>query len=139
MAHRLLVKGLSALLIGGLLMHSIIASQAKAEQRQQIRFYKANSKGQTTRIAFTAKKGKREECQNLVTKRRIYQVNQFGFASCRLYASKNCAADSLISVKRRKDQTPVTELTQGYSWLTISEHKRGVKLRSWHCQGSASE
>ncbi len=34
----------------------------------------------------------------------------------------------------RKDlDKPTSELTQGYSWFTVSEHERGEKVKSWYC------
>ena len=115
-------------------------AQAKAEESNaQIRFYKANKQLQTSRIFFAGKRGRKTGCQNLVKKKRIFQVNQFGFAYCTLYKKKNCAADSLVQVTRKKDDTPTDTLTQGYSWFLISEHPRGIKMRSWHCHTEASE
>ena len=128
METRVLVvaAGLACLLLSG---------SVSAEQRQQIRFYKVNNKEQTSRIMFTARKGKQAGCHNFLKKTRVYQANQFGFASCRLYAAKDCAEESVIEVNRTRDETPVTQLSQGFSWFPISEHKRGVKLRSWSCTG----
>ena len=116
----------------------LFSVQVNAEQRQHIRFYKINKIEQTTRMMFADKKGKKAGCHNSVKKTRVYRVNQLGYASCRLYSKKDCASDALIEVNRKKDETPVTELTQGYSWHPISDHARGVKLRSWDCKGMAN-
>jgi len=115
-------------------MTALISSDAAAQTRQYIRFYKANKLEQTSRIMFVDRKGRKPGCHNLPTKRRVYQANQIGFAYCTLYAKNNCAADSLIEVKREKDETPVTELTQGLSWFPISEDVRGKKVKSWNCK-----
>ncbi|NND80978.1 MAG: hypothetical protein HKN50_00985 [Gammaproteobacteria bacterium] len=102
-------------------------------QRRQIRFYKANRQGQTTRISFTARRARREGCQNFLKRTRVFQANQYGFAQCRLYSKRNCQAASILSVTRDKLPEPVTELSQGYSWHPVAEHKRGAKVRSWDC------
>ncbi len=116
-----------------LLVYLLVNTPSLAKQKPQIRFYKANKQLQTSRIMFTAKRGRQTDCQNFLKKKRVFQVNQFGFANCRLYAKKNCVVDSQIQVTRKKDKTPVDQLSQGFSWFPISEHKRGIKLRSWQC------
>ena len=129
MENRQLVKKTAVLVLVLLFTSTPIL----ANQKPQIRFYKANKQLQTSRIMFAGKRGRQSDCQNFLKKKRVYQVNQFGFAQCRLYSKKNCAADSAIQVTRSKDLTPAEQLTQGFSWFPISEHKRGVKLGSWQC------
>jgi len=129
METRQLVKQTVTLaLVAFLLNVSIVAAQ-----EPQIRFYKANKQLQTSRIMFAGKRGRQSDCQNFLKKKRVYQVNQFGFAQCRLYAKKNCEAESIIQVTRKKDETLVEQLSQGFSWFPVSDHERGVKLHSWHC------
>ena len=111
----------------------LISLPSLAKQKPQIRFYKIDKQEQTSKILFASKRGRQSDCQNFLKRKRVYQVNQFGFANCRLYAEKHCVADSVIQVTRSKDLTPVENLSQGFSWFPISEHKRGVKLRSWQC------
>ena len=129
MEDRQLVKK-AALLV---LVILLIGVPSVAKQKPQIRFYKIDKQEQTSKILFASKRGRQSDCQNFLKKKRVYQVNQFGFANCRLYAEKNCVVDSVIKVTRSKDPTPVENLSQGFSWFPISEHKRGVKLRSWQC------
>ena len=110
------------------------SSDSKAENsRQQIRFYKVNSKRQTSKILFANKKGKLTSCQNFYKKTRVYQANQFGFKQCVLYSKKNCSSDSTVQVNRKKEKSPTSILTQGYSWHPISDSPKGVKLKSWKC------
>ena len=112
----------------------LFTASAAAAERQEIRFYKVNKNLQSDRIWFTKKKGRAPGCHNFLKKTRVYKAVQFGFESCTLYSKKACAAGSEIAVTRKKDPTPLTQFSQGFGWLPASEHKRGVKLRSWSCQ-----
>lgn len=150
MEDRILVKInllLAALSLIGIISYSGIASQSgianffisaanadTVKDRQHIRFYKINRHEQTDRIRFTGKKGQAAGCHNFLKKTRIFKVVQFGYESCQLYSKKDCAQGAEILVTRKKDSEPVNTLTQGFGWLPESEHKRGVKLRSWNCQ-----
>ena len=107
-----------------------------AAARQEIRFYKANKLEQTSRIWFTGDEKNKEGCHNLYKKKRVYQTNQIGFASCSLFAQKNCQPESILKFNRTKDETAVTKLSQGYSWFPVDKTNiKGVKVRSWSCEG----
>jgi len=108
-------------------------STSLAEQRKDVRFYKVNKQEQPTRLFFTRKKGRQAGCHNFLKKARVHRVNQFGYQHCSLYTKKDCAPDSITTAIREKDSTPITQLTQGFSWFPESEHKRGKKLKSWSC------
>ena len=111
------------------------ASKTSSPQgKQEIRFYEANKFLQTDRVSFNSKKGGKPGCHNFLIGTRVYQANQIGFASCSVFEKKNCAPDSIIEVNRTKDETPVTNLGQGFSWFPISENERGTVLRSWSCE-----
>ena len=69
----------------------------------------------------------------------MYQANQLGYESCSLYEQRDCAEDSIKQVTRTKDQTPVTELSQGFSWFPIDHNERGAILRSWKCEVTPEE
>lgn len=115
----------------GLLFLSILSSTAYA--RQEIRFYEANKLLQTDRVMFTKKKGQQPGCHNFLIRTRVYQANQLGFESCSVYSGKDCLEDSIVEINRTKDETPVTTMSQGFSWFPIDEDKRGAILRSWKC------
>lgn len=130
----LLVSRFLGLGLALLLSLCIVLPAHSDETRQNIRFYKINKHEQTDRIRFTSKKGRTAGCQNFLKKTRVYKAIQFGFESCQLFSKKDCPAGTEIPVNRDKDPEPTVTLTQGYGWLPQSEHKRGVKLRSWSCQ-----
>lgn len=110
-----------------------MTSSAATQARQEIRFYEANKHLQTDRVSFNKKKGKTPGCHNFLIRTRVYQANQIGFETCTLYSQKDCAQDSQVQVNRSKDETPVTALSQGFSWFPIDEDKQGAILRSWEC------
>lgn len=136
MEDRILVKIWFFLLSASILIgaQAPLAQAATGQERQYIRFYKINKHEQTDRIRFTGKKGRKAGCQNFLKKTRVFKAIQFGYESCQLFSAKGCASGSEISVTRDKDEIATTTLTQGFGWLPESEHKRGVKLRSWNCQ-----
>ncbi|MBX2849762.1 MAG: hypothetical protein KTR16_15670 [Acidiferrobacterales bacterium] len=105
-----------------------------AQARQEIRFYEANKHLQTDRVSFTAKKARQAGCHNFLARTRVYQANQLGYASCSVFAEKDCVPDSVVEVNRTKDDTAVTSLSQGFSWFPIDENERGAILRSWSCE-----
>jgi hypothetical protein len=117
-----------------LLLCLALAQNAVAKERKEIRFYKINKLEQNDRINFTLKKARNPGCHNFLKKTRVFKAVQFGYESCTLYSKKDCAEDSVIEVTRKKESTPISNLTQGYGWLTQSEDTRGAKLRSWTCQ-----
>ena len=103
-------------------------------KRQEMRLYKINKDGITQRLRFTTKKSRTAGCHNLMKRARLYRAMQFGFTQCRIYATKDCAQDSLMEFKREKEDEQVTDLTQGYSWYPIGAHERGELVRSWQCE-----
>jgi len=110
-----------------------------SQARQEIRFYEANRHLQTDRVSLHKKKGKTPGCHNFLIRTRVYQANQLGYESCSLYEQRDCAEDSIKQVTRTKDQTPVTELSQGFSWFPIDDNERGAILRSWKCEVTPEE
>lgn len=110
----------------------LISSAAQA--REEIRFYEANKFLQTDRLSFVGKKAREPGCHNFLRRNRVYQINQIGFSSCSVYSQKDCEAESLMELNRTKDETPVTTMSQGFSWFLIDENERGAFIRSWHCE-----
>lgn len=109
-------------------------SAAKKKKRQDLRLYKVNKDGISQRLRFTKHKSKREGCQNLLLKSRVFKVSQFGFKYCVMYSKKNCEAGSEMSFEHPNvDQAETIELSQGYAWLPIGEHDRGERMKSWMC------
>jgi hypothetical protein len=129
-----------------------ILVNAQESARRDVRFYKVNGQIQPTRIRFTAKKAVLAGCHNFVKRTRIHRAVQIGYSSCRLYADKDCAALSIVAVSRETDdlqaedleadEAPIEKatsntLSEGVGWYPVSEHRRGVKLRSWSCSLTA--
>lgn len=131
--HRLLIRGCLLALSSTLIFASSV-NTTQASGTQEIRFYKANRQLQTDLIWFTRKKGRLPGCHNFLKKTRVYIAKQIGFKHCTLYTKKGCEKGSELTAKRKKDDSLVTELSEGYSWLTTSEHKRGARIRSWVCE-----
>ena len=132
METRFLVGLLTALLLAS----GSPVSFASDNSRQQIRFYKVNKQGQTSRIAFTARKARKLECQNFLKKPRVYQARQFGFAYCSLFSKRNCSTQDLVTVSRKKLAEPAEKMTAGYNWFPEGKHARGVRIGSWHCHAT---
>ena len=110
-------------------------SASAVEPNQIIRFYKINSKEQAERVRFTAKKARKPGCHNFIRKVRVHRVVQIGYNSCAIYSSKNCAADSaVVATREKRAEVEETDLSQGYSWFPVDEHKRGARLKSWSCK-----
>lgn len=105
-----------------------------ASERQEIRFYKANRQLQTDLIWFTRKKGRLPGCHNFLKKTRVYITKHIGFETCTLFTKKDCAEGSELTATRKKDDSLVTKLSEGYSWQPTSDHKRGARIRSWSCE-----
>lgn len=101
---------------------------------QNVRFYKVNNKMQSTRILFVEKKGQESGCHNFIVNTRVQRFNQYGYQFCSVYSEKNCASQSVISASREKNNTPTTQLSQGFSWYPIATNKGGAKLASWFCE-----
>jgi len=85
-------------------------------------------------LRFTRKKSRQSGCHNFLKRARLHKAVQFGFKNCRVFTQKNCAEESIMSFNRDKEPEPTTDLTQGYGWLPIGEHKRGERVRSWYCE-----
>ena len=116
------------------LSSSAQAQIEQAEVRQDLRLYRINKDGIASRFWFTRGKARKTGCQNIRKRSRLHRAVQFGYAKCSIYTKKDCAADTIVSFTRKDDLTPTTELLQGYSWFTVSEHSRGVRIKSWRCE-----
>lgn len=135
METRLLVKNLATVILSSLLVASLLKiGPARAAEQSEIRFYKINKDEITQRLRFTRKKSRQPGCHNFLKRARLHKAVQFGFKSCRVYANKDCAEDSIMSFYRDKEPQPVTNLIQGYGWLPVGEHERGERVRSWYCE-----
>ena len=106
---------------------------AQENKRQDLRLYRVNKDGISSRFWFTRGKARKPGCHNIAKKSRLHRAVSFGYPVCRIYKKKHCAADSIVSFIRDDDATPTTAITEGYSWYTISEHKRGERIKSWQC------
>jgi hypothetical protein len=104
-----------------------------ASERSSIRFYKINKDGITQALRFTAGKARTPGCHNFMRKARLHRVVQFQYKSCRVYSKKSCDAESIMSFYRDKEATPTTELSEGFGWYPVGDHKRGEKAKSWFC------
>ena len=105
------------------------------EPNQKIRFYKINNKEQADKIRFTARKSRKPGCHNFVRKVRVHRVVQIGYNSCTIYSSKNCAEENaVVAIRDKEPNQQKSELSQGYSWFPVDEHKRGARLKSWYCE-----
>lgn len=115
-----------------LLLHSSFASAAS--DRQDIRFYRVNKDMISERFWFTRGKAKQAGCHNTLKRTRLYRVVQFDYQVCRVFSQSDCQPDSIVSFKREKKNETVTDLSEGYSWFPISDHQRGMKIKSWFCE-----
>ena len=106
-----------------------------ANERQSIRLYKVNKDGITQSLRFIASKARKPGCHNLIRKTRLYSTVQFGYKVCHVYAKKSCDAESIMSFHTEKEpETHTADLTEGFSWHPVGDHKRGEKAKSWHCE-----
>ena len=130
-----------------------ILLNAQESARRDVRFYKVNRQIQPDRIRFTANKAALPGCHNFLKRSRIHRAVQIGYTSCSVFADKDCAATSIVAVSRETDDleaenldtenletaAPVAAratsntLSEGVGWYPVSDHRRGVKLRSWSC------
>ena len=124
-------------------------TSAQTDERSELRLYKMNKQGQSSRLRFTAKKSKLAGCQNLVKAKRVHRAVQFGFAWCELYSEKDCPESASLYLKQGDDDEAYTRLAQGYSWFLGAEPKeerfpkynrseRGQNVKSWRCEGVAA-
>lgn len=74
-------------------------------------------------------------CHNLFNKRRVYRAAQIGFATCTLYAEKDCEAGTEIEVRWKNKGEPKIAFTRGARWFLPGE--RGAKMKSWQCEGES--
>ncbi len=120
---------------------SIIATSARASEastissikRQDLRLYRVNKDGISDRFWFTRGKARKPGCHNIRKKSRLHRAVSFGYPVCRIYKKKNCAVESIVSFTRDDDDTPTTDISEGFSWYTISNHEKGEKIKSWYC------
>jgi len=137
MENRFLVNALrlATKLLSLTLIVAVLQSAQAVEPNQTIRFYKINNKEQADKIRFTASKARKPGCHNFIKKVRVHRVVQIGYNACALYSAKNCAKESSVVATRAKEPNQQkTELSQGYSWFPVDEHKRGARLKSWSCE-----
>lgn len=130
----LVEKTFAACLTGFLLISVMNVEPAYAAERQEIRFYKINKDEITQRLRFTTKKSRQAGCHNFLKRARLHKAVQFAYKRCRVFAKKDCAEESLMQFYRDKEPEPTTDLTEGFGWLPVGEHKRGELVRSWHCE-----
>ncbi|GAA6137996.1 hypothetical protein NBRC116583_17430 [Arenicella sp. 4NH20-0111] len=105
----------------------------QAKERQDLRLYRINKDGISDRFWFTRGKARKPGCHNILKKSRLHRAVQFGYPACHIYTSKNCTADSVLTFKRDGEEEETSVLLEGYSWFTISDNERGVRIKSWHC------
>jgi len=111
---------------------------AGAVQADGIRFYKVNDKGQQSEIMLIRKRDK-PGCHNLRRSRTIFRVAQVGFVYCSVYAAKNCAEGSELTMhwkgrvkKNSARAQPAERLLPGAMWFF--DDNASLKLRSWKCE-----
>lgn len=122
-----------AIIIAVFLIISSMAPTVEANKRQDLRLYRINKDGIADRFWFTRGKARKPGCHNILKKSRLHRAVQFGYPACHIYTKKNCAADSLLTFTHDDQPEPTSTLLEGYSWFTVSEHERGVRIKSWHC------
>ncbi len=105
-----------------------------SSERQDLRLYRVNKDGLSDRFWFTRGAARKPGCHNLRKKSRLHSAVQFGYEVCRIYTAKNCAPDSLLTFTSKEQSTPSSELSQGYRWYTVSDHKKGERVKSWSCE-----
>ena len=137
MEARLLVKILVKLVITLCLSTLIIVSTsttADAKTRQRISFYKINKDDITQALRFVRGKARKPGCHNFIRKARLHKVVQFSYQQCQVYSEKNCAADSIMQFYRDDEPEIIqSDLSEGFGWRPVGEHKRGEKAKSWNC------
>ncbi len=110
-------------------------SQSQASERQRISFYKINKDGITQALRFTRSKARKPGCHNFIRKARLHKVVQFQYQQCQVFSQKNCAADSQMPFYRDDEPEILAEnLTSGFGWRPVGDHKRGEKAKSWNCE-----
>lgn len=124
-----------AIKIAGIMMLMATASAPSiADERQNIRFYKINKDDITQALRFTASKAHKPGCHNFIRKARLHRVVQFRYKICHVYSKKSCDSESIMSFYRDKEPTPTTDLSEGFGWYPVGDHKRGEKAKSWFCE-----
>jgi len=129
------VRHILLVLIASVLALTVLPiADSQAKKRQEIRLYKVNKDGITQRLRFTSRKSKRPGCHNLLLRSRVFKVSHFGYEHCKVYRKKECDPDSIVEFQHDKVDETVFELSQGYLWQPVGEHKRGEKIKSWFCE-----
>ena len=135
METRLLVKYLTTISLSLVLLSVFHSNTLLAKDRKDIRFYKINKDEITQKIKFTNRKARKPGCHNFIKKVRLHRTVQFGYKACKVYAKKNCNEESLMTFYKEKNPDfTFNELTQGYGWYPVGEHKRGAKVKYWSCE-----
>jgi len=133
LVNKLLVKTTISLFLSALIIISAY-TPAEAKVRQRISFYKINKDEITQALRFVRGKARKPGCHNFIRKARLHKVVQFSYQQCQVYAKKNCAAESLMQFYRSDEPEIITsDLTEGFGWQPVGEHKRGEKAKSWNC------
>jgi hypothetical protein len=110
------------------------ASEATKPQ-PEIRFYKINKDGITQKVLFTKRKARKSGCHNFIKKVRLHRTVQFAYEQCQVFSKKNCITESAISFYKKKQADLLSvKLSEGFGWHPVSQHPRGVKVKSWSCE-----
>ncbi len=110
-----------------------------ASSTQDLRLYKVNKDGISSRFWFTRGKAKLPGCHNLKKKTRLHSAVQFGYSACRIFTQKNCKAEAQLNFTRKDLDGPSGDLEQGYRWYVVADHPRGVRAKSWWCGEADSQ
>ena len=126
---------LSVMVVSATLVIAVSVSNAKANDRQRISFYKINKDGITQALRFTARQARKPGCHNFLRKSRLHRVVSFGYEVCHVYSTKSCDTESIMSFYREKEpEIKTTDLAEGFGWFPVGDHKRGEKAKSWYCE-----
>lgn len=135
-----MVKTIAAtVLVATALLGFNTATIVSAKERQDLRLYRVNKDGISDRFWFTRGKARNPGCHNIFKKSRLHRAVQYGYPVCYIFSKKNCPLESALTFTREDEDTPQLALSQGYSWFTVSEHKRGERVKSWHCGDPITE
>jgi len=118
---------------------SALLWSVSASAGQKIRMYEVNSKLQQRKIIIG---GAVEEagCHDLLWGKRVYRFVQIGYAWCKVYSEKACAADSIVTAYwqdgdyKKYDidgSKPQEKLYPGTKWVIDSG---AADIQSWYCE-----
>jgi hypothetical protein len=124
-------RTLTRLLPLGLALLIVLPLAAQARD-PEIRMYKMTHDGHTEKYLLFGK-GDEPGCHNLPYQYHVYQVAIVGFASCSLFAEKDCQPDSIISAYWKGKDKPATRLRQGSRWMMTRDGSE-ADVRSWSCE-----